>query len=42
MAFRPVEEQMQYLRKGAVEIIREDDLRERLAESRKTGRPLRI
>src|SRR5208282_2321845 len=42
MAFRPVEEQLQYLRKGAVEIIREADLRERLEESYKTGRPLRI
>jgi tyrosyl-tRNA synthetase len=42
MAFRPVEEQMQYLRKGAVEIIREADLRERLEGSRKSGRPLRI
>ena len=42
MAFRPVEEQMQYLRKGAVEIIPESELRERLEESRKSGRPLRI
>jgi tyrosyl-tRNA synthetase len=42
MAFRPVEEQLQYLRKGAVEIIHEADLRQRLEESYKSGRPLRI
>ena len=40
--FRPVDEQLAYVSKGAVEIIREADLRERLAESAKTGRPLRI
>jgi len=33
---------MDLLQKGAVEIIRESDLRERLEESRKTGRPLRV
>lgn len=41
-SFRPVEEQLAYLRKGSVEIIRESDLRERLEQSLKTGRPLRI
>jgi tyrosyl-tRNA synthetase len=40
--FRPVDEQMGYLRKGAVEIIRESDLRERLEKSLKSGKPLRI
>jgi tyrosyl-tRNA synthetase len=40
--FLPVDEQMDLLRKGASEIIRVADLRERLEESRKTGRPLRI
>ncbi|MGB8261510.1 MAG: tyrosine--tRNA ligase [Terracidiphilus sp.] len=40
--FLPVDEQMDLLHKGAAEIIRESDLRERLEESRKTGRPLRI
>ncbi len=35
-------EQMDMLHKGAAEIIRVADLRERLEESRKTGRPLRI
>ena len=33
---------MDLLQKGAAEIIRISDLRERLEESRKTGRPLRI
>jgi tyrosyl-tRNA synthetase len=33
---------MDLLEKGAAEIIRSTDLRERLEESRKTGRPLRI
>jgi len=40
--FLPVDEQMDLLEKGAAEIIRASDLRERLEESRKTGRPLRI
>ena len=41
-AFRPVDEQLAYLRKGSVEIIRESDLRERLEKSLQSGRPLRI
>jgi tyrosyl-tRNA synthetase len=41
-SFLPVDEQMAYLRKGSVEIIRESDLRERLEQSLKSGRPLRI
>jgi tyrosyl-tRNA synthetase len=40
--FLSVEEQMDLLQKGAAEIIRVADLRERLEDSRKTGRPLRI
>src|ERR1039458_6948869 len=40
--FLPVAEQMDLLEKGAAEIIRIADLRERLEESRKTGRPLRV
>ncbi|MGA9060423.1 MAG: tyrosine--tRNA ligase [Terracidiphilus sp.] len=40
--FLPVAEQMDLLEKGAAEIIRVSDLRERLEESRKTGRPLRV
>jgi tyrosyl-tRNA synthetase len=41
-AFLPVDEQMDLLEKGAAEVIRLSDLRERLEESRKTGRPLRV
>jgi tyrosyl-tRNA synthetase len=40
--FLSVDEQMDLLQKGAAEIIRVADLRERLEESRKTGRPLRV
>jgi tyrosyl-tRNA synthetase len=40
--FLPVDEQMDLLEKGAAEIIRVAELRERLEESRKTGRPLRV
>ncbi|HEY3929000.1 MAG TPA: tyrosine--tRNA ligase [Candidatus Koribacter sp.] len=40
--FAPVDEQIAYLKKGAAEIIRESDLRERLEKSRQTGRPMRI
>ncbi len=40
--FLPVDEQLDLLQKGAAEIIRLSDLRERLEESRQTGRPLRV
>lgn len=40
--FRPVDEQMDLLEKGAAEIIRVSDLRERLEKSRQTGVPLRV
>jgi tyrosyl-tRNA synthetase len=40
--FLPVDEQLDLLQKGAAEIIRITDLRERLEESRKSGRPLRV
>ena len=40
--FKPVDEQMDLLEKGAAEIIRVSDLRARLEESRKTGRSLRV
>jgi tyrosyl-tRNA synthetase len=40
--FLPVNEQMDLLEKGAAEIIRVADLRERLEESRKSRRPLRV
>ncbi|MGA2267364.1 MAG: tyrosine--tRNA ligase [Bryobacteraceae bacterium] len=37
-----LDEQLSYLRKGMAEIIREEELRERLAEAAKRKRPLRI
>ena len=40
--FLPVDEQMDLLQKGAAEIIRVSDLRERLERSRATGTPLRV
>jgi tyrosyl-tRNA synthetase len=40
--FAPVDEQLAYIKKGAAEIIRESDLREKLEQSRKAGKPLRI
>ena len=40
--FPPVDEQLAYLKKGAAEIIRESELREKLEHSRKTGKPLKV
>src|SRR5487761_584363 len=40
--FKPVDEQLAYLRKGAAEIIREEDLRAKLGASLKSGKPLRV
>lgn len=40
--FLPVDEQLDLLQKGAAEIIRVSDLRERLEKSRQTGTPLRV
>jgi tyrosyl-tRNA synthetase len=37
-----IDEQLEFLRRGAVEIIREEDLRAKLARSAETGRPLRV
>jgi len=37
-----IEEQLEHLRKGTVEIIRESELRAKLEKSAKTGRPLRV
>jgi tyrosyl-tRNA synthetase len=42
LAFPPVEEQLAYLKKGSVEIIREPELRARLEQSAKAGKPLRV
>jgi len=38
----PVHEQLTYLKKGFSEIIREDDLKDRLEQCAKTNRPLRV
>src|SRR5919199_3173164 len=37
-----IDEQLAYLRKGTVEIIREDDLRAKLEKSAQSGEPLRV
>jgi tyrosyl-tRNA synthetase len=37
-----IDEQLAYLKKGLAELIREEDLRERLIQSEKSGRPLRV
>jgi tyrosyl-tRNA synthetase len=42
LRFAPVEEQLRYLKKGLAELIREEELRERLNTSAKEGRPLRV
>src|SRR5436853_1848958 len=41
-AFKPVDEQLEYIKKGSAEIIRESELREKLENSLKTGKPLRV
>jgi len=41
-AFKPVDEQFSYLKKGSAEIIREDELKSKLEQSAKTGKPLRV
>ena len=41
-SFKPVAEQLSYLKKGVAEIIREEELRTRLEKSYKTGIPLRV
>src|SRR5215813_2169203 len=40
--FPPIDEQLAYIKKGAAEIIHERELRERLEQSFKTGKPLRV
>ncbi len=40
--FKPVDDQLAYLRRGAAEIIREDELRAKLESSAKSGKPLRV
>jgi len=40
--FKPVDEQLSYLKKGAAEIIRESELKSKLERSFKSGKPLKI
>ncbi|MDP9146094.1 MAG: tyrosine--tRNA ligase [Acidobacteriota bacterium] len=40
--FKPVAEQLAYLKKGSAEIIRETELQTKLEKSAKTGKPLRV
>ena len=37
-----IDEQLAYLKKGLADLIREEDLRERLIQAEKSGRPLRV
>jgi tyrosyl-tRNA synthetase len=41
-SFAPIDQQLAYLKKGLAELIREDDLRERLTLCAKENRPLRV
>src|SRR3974390_95684 len=40
--FKPVEEQLAYLKRGGAEIIREEGLKAKFVNSTKTGKPLRV
>jgi tyrosyl-tRNA synthetase len=40
--FKPVDEQIAYLKKGAAEMIREEELKAKLENSLKTSKPLRV
>jgi tyrosyl-tRNA synthetase len=40
--FKPVEEQLAYLKKGAAEVIPEPELKAKLEKSFRTGKPLRV
>src|SRR5689334_17340016 len=40
--FAPVAEQLEYIKKGVAEVIRESELAERLEKSRQSGKPLRV
>ena len=42
MKFKPVDEQLAYIKKGVAEIIPEPELVAKLEDSRKTGKPLRV
>src|SRR5882672_3947236 len=38
----PIDQQLEYIRRGAVEIIREEELAEKLKRAQKMGKPLRV
>src|SRR5213595_2068624 len=40
--FAPVDEQLTYIKKGSSEIVKESELREKLAKSAASGKPLRV
>jgi tyrosyl-tRNA synthetase len=40
--FKPVQEQLEHLKKGVAEIIREEELKAKLLESAQSGKPLRV
>jgi tyrosyl-tRNA synthetase len=40
--FAPVDEQLTYIKKGSAEIVKESELREKLAKSAASGKPLRV
>lgn len=42
LPFKPVKEQIEYLKKGVVDLVREEDLQEKLEKSYKSGKPLKI
>ena len=37
-----IDEQLTYLKKGTVDLIREEDLRSKLTKAEKSGKPLRV
>jgi tyrosyl-tRNA synthetase len=41
-SFPPSDEQLAYIKKGAAEIVKESELREKLEKSRASGKPLRV
>ena len=40
--FAPVDEQLELLKRGAVDVVTEDELRRKLERSRKSGTPLTV
>jgi len=40
--FRPVKEQLEYLKKGVVDLVREEELKQKLVRSYESGQPLKV